>query len=71
MNKAVVTLLITFIYMLIVVYFYLPEVDLKEGKVVLDPYIPLTSQNLGIFLTYVLIPLSIIFELAHETICIL
>ena len=41
MNKAVVTLLITFIYMLIVVYFYLPEVDLKEGKVVLDPYIPL------------------------------
>ena len=71
MNKAFVTLLITFIYMFIVVYFYLPEVDLEEGKVVLDPYIPLTSQNFGIFLTYVLIPLSIIFELAHETICIL
>ena len=50
--------------------FYLPEVDLEEGKV-LDPYIPLTSQNLGIFLTYVLIPLCVIFELVHETICIL
>ena len=46
LNKAVVTLLITSIYMFIVVYFYLPEVDLEEGKVVLDPYIPLTSQNL-------------------------
>ena len=55
---------------LISIYLCLPEVDLEEGQSCLRPHIPPTSENL--VLTYALIPLlSVVFALAHDTICIL
>ena len=66
------TLLITSIYMFMLIYFCLPEVDLEEDQSCPRPYILPTSEILGFLLTYALIPiLSVIFALAHETICIL
>ena len=60
------------IYVFILIYFCLPDVDLEEGQSGSRFHIPTTSINLRIFLTYALIPLlSIIFVLAHETICVL
>ena len=60
----------TSIYMFIV-YLCLPEMDLEEEQNGSRPHLALASENLKYFLTHALIPLlSIIFALAHETICI-
>ena len=62
-NKSVVTLLITPIYMFILFYACLQEVDLEEGKSCPKP----RFRNLEIYFTYALIPLlSRIFALAHK-----
>ena len=67
------TLFITSIYMLILVYFCLPGVDIEEYQS--DSrlrYSHPLHKILEYFLTYALIILLIvIFALAHETICIL
>ena len=43
------TLLIISIYMFILIYLCLPEVDLEEGQNYPRPHIPPTSENLWIF----------------------
>ena len=48
-DEAVVTLLITSIYMFILIYLCLPEVDLEEDQSFPRPHNPPTSENLGIF----------------------
>ena len=49
------TLLIIFIYMFILIYLSLPEMDLEESQSCPNPHIPPTSENFGIFVNPALV----------------
>ena len=63
------TLFNAFIYMFVLVYFCLPEVDLEESQgVPQTPVFPPLHEILRYFLSHAL---SVDFSLTHKVICIL